>query len=129
MGELSEQSRRRVVRIDMEIARLAHGRRGRIGIGEYEAGEPPGEGRFADPLRAADKPGVGEAAVAIGRKQFRFRVPMAEQRHDVARMARAGKGVGFREIVALTLPHARTASTAPAGSSRPSTADQIAAST
>ena len=39
MGELGEQPRRRMARIDMQIARLAHRLRGRVRVGEHEAGE------------------------------------------------------------------------------------------
>ena len=115
--------------LDVQIARLADGRRGRIGVGEHEAGEPPGERRLADPLPAADQPGMGEAALAIGGEQFLFGGLMSDQRSRMARVRRAGQGVGFGKILALGLLHARLALSAPAGSSRASTADQMAAAT
>ena len=99
MGEPSEKPRRLMRRLDMEIARLAHRLRGRIGVGEHEAGEPPGERRLADPLPAPDQPGVSEAALAIGREHFRFGALMADQRIDMARMGRAGQRIGFGKIV------------------------------
>ena len=118
----------------MEIARLADRLCRRVRVGEHEAGEPPGERRLADPLPAADQPGVGEAALAIGREHLRFGALMADQRIDMARMGRAAERVGFGKIVGLALLrarriHARLALSAPMGSSRVSTAAQIAAAT
>ena len=129
MGELAEETRRRMAGLDAEVARFAHDRRGRIGIGEYEAGEPPGERRLADPLPAADQPGVGEATLAIGGEQLLLGALMADQRGRMARVRRAGQRIGFGKIVALGLLHVLWATSAPAGSSRVSTADQIAAAT
>ena len=129
MGELSDEPRRRMAGRDVEIARLADGGLGRIGIGEHETGKPPGERRLADALAAADQPGVGETALAIGGEQFLFGGLMADQRSHMARMGRAGQGVGFGKIIALGLLHARSALSAPTGSSLASTADQIAAAT
>ena len=129
MGEPREKPRRRMGRLDVEVARLADRLRGRIGVGEHEAGEPPGERRLADPLPAPDQPGVREAALAIGREHFRFGALMADQRIDMARMGRAGERVGFGKIVGLAFLHASLALSAPAGSSLLSTADQMAAAT
>ena len=134
VGKLGQKPRRRMVRLDIEVKRLAHRLRSRIGVGEHEAGEPPGERRLADSLPAADQPGVGEAPLAIGRKHFRFGALMTDQRIDMARMGRAGQRVGFGKIVGLALlharlAHARLALSAPMGSSRVSTADQMAAPT
>ena len=103
MGEPREKPRRLMSGLDMEVARLTDRLRGRIGVGEHEAGEPPGERRLADPLPAPDQPGVSEAALAIGREHFRFGALMADQRIDVARMGRAGQRVGFGKIVASRL--------------------------
>ena len=49
---------------------------------------------------------MSEAALAIGRKHFRFGALMADQRIDVARMGRAGERVGFGKFVGLGLFHA-----------------------
>src|SRR5208282_1512279 len=70
-----------------------------------------------------------EAALAIGGEQFLFGGLVADQRSHMARVRRAEQGVGFGKILALGLLHARLALGAAAGSSRASTADQIAAPT
>src|ERR1700677_4121261 len=115
MGEPREKPRRLMTRLDMEVARLAHRLCGRIRVGEHEPGKSPGERRLADPFPAPDKPGVREAALAIGRQHFRFGAFMADQRIDVARMGRASERVGFRKIVGLGSLHASLALSAPAG--------------
>ena len=96
----------------MEVARLAHRLRGRVRVGEHEAGEPPGERRLADSLPAADQPGMSKAALAIGREHFGFGALMANQRIDMARMGRASQRIGFGKIVRVGffragLAHAR----------------------
>src|ERR1700690_153635 len=129
MGEPREKPRRLMSRLDIEVARLADRLRGGIGVGDHEAGESPGERRLADPLPAADQPGVSEAALAIGRQHFRFGAFMADQRIDVAWMGRASRCVGFGKIVGFGFFHASLALSAPAGWSLLSTADQMAAAT
>src|ERR1700722_16012413 len=113
----------------MEVARLAHRLRRRIGVGEHKAGEAPGERRLADPFPATDQPGVSEATLAIGRKHFRFGALMADQRIDMTRMRRARQRIGFRKVIGLALLHVSLALSAHAGSSLLSTTDQIAAAT
>ena len=78
MGEPREQPRRLMSGLDMEVARLAHRLCRRIRVGEHKAGESPGERRLADPFPAADQPGMGETALAIGRQHFRFGPFMAD---------------------------------------------------
>src|ERR1700722_5304613 len=118
-----------MARVDAEVAGLAHRLCGRIGVSERKADEPPGERRLANPLPAADQPGVSEAALAIGRKNFRFGALMTDQRKDMTRMGCAGQRIGFRKIIRLAFLHASLALSALAGSSLLSTADQIAAAT
>ena len=98
-----------MVRLDVKITRLAHGLRRRVGVGEDETGEPPGERRFPDPLPAADEPGVRQTAFAIGRQHFRFGALMADERIDMAGMRRSGQRVRFGKIVGVALLGARLA--------------------
>ena len=107
MGEPGEQPRRRMSGLDMEVARLLHRLCRRIGIGEQKAGESPGERRLADPLLAADQPGVREAALAIGRQHFRFGALVADQRIDMARMRARRRARRLREDRQLSLFFAR----------------------
>ena len=44
----------------------------RVGMGEHEAREAPGERRLADALRPADQPGVGEPSARDRRRASRF---------------------------------------------------------
>ncbi len=128
MRERRKMARGGRLRVHREIARVAHGGRPRVGVGEQEPREPPGEGRLADPLRAADQPGVREPAVAIGREHRGLGLLVADQRLRVARMRRARDPVALRRLVGLGPSH-RVAPAAPCGSSRAATAAQMSAST
>ena len=121
--------RRRIVWIDVKVGGFAHALGVRIGVGEHEPGETPGERRLADALRAADQPGVGETPVTIGRQQFRLGGRVADERLRVARMRRAGERVAVRKLLRLGPLHRRLRSSAPTGSSRALTTDQICVAT
>ena len=62
MRESGQKPRRLVLRVDMEAGGFAHASGVRIGVGEHEPRQTPGERRLADALGAADQPGMGEAA-------------------------------------------------------------------
>src|SRR3984957_17872327 len=129
MGEPGEKPRRRMGRLDMEVARRVDRLRGWIRIGEHKTGEPPGKRRLADSVPAPNQPGVREAALAIGRQHFRFRALVADQRIDMTRMGRAGKRVGLGKIVGFAFLHAGLTVSALAGSSLLWTADHMAPAT
>ena len=109
MGEPGEQPGRGMVWLDVKVTRLAHGLRRRVGVGEHETGEPPGERRLADSLPAADEPRVRQTPFAIGRQHFRFGALMADERIDMAGMRRSGQRVRFGKVVALAFFRARRA--------------------
>src|ERR1700722_16432233 len=110
MGEPREKPRCLMRRVDMEVARFADRFRGWIRVGEHKTSESPGERRLADPLPAANQPGMSETALAIDRQHLRFGALVADQRVDMTRMRRAGERVGFGKIVGLSLLHASLAS-------------------
>ena len=80
--------RDRMIGVDGERVRRLHCGRRRIGMREHEARHAISERRLADALRARDQKRMRHAAGAIGGKQCRFGVGMAEQRRRGARMRR-----------------------------------------
>ncbi len=105
MRQRRKMTRGRARRIDREVARGLNGRGPRIGIGEQEAGERPGERSLADPFGTADQPGMGEPPLAVGREHLRLGALVADQARGVARMGRARGGVAFGLIVGLGALH------------------------
>src|SRR6185312_808566 len=93
----------------------------RIGMSEHEAREAERERRLADSGRAADQPGMGDAAALVGVEQRGFRGLVPEQRDGLAR----------RLDVAVVLAHGAAACTSAggAGRKRSSTAFQMRSAT
>ncbi len=72
---------------------------------------------------------MGETPAAIGREQFRLRRPMSDERLGVTRVRRVRKNVALRRLLDFGALHDAATFSAPAGSRRLSTADQMAAAT
>ena len=67
-----DAARHRMVGVDGKRGRGCNLGRGRIGMGEHEAGHAVGERRLADALGPDDQKGMRHAAAAIGGQQCRF---------------------------------------------------------
>ena len=84
------------------LARLAHGRRRGIGVGEQEAGEPPGERRLADRPRGRRSARRARAAPRGRPTSISASARLvADQRWRMARMGRAREDVAFGRLVRL----------------------------
>src|SRR5271165_6264660 len=86
-------------------------------MGQHVARHAVGKRGFADALRAAKQPGMGNASAAIGVEQRRFRLALPEQHGRFARvrhrdfgfsLARAHAGLGTL-LLALTRKRSRKA--------------------
>ncbi len=78
-----------------EILRLPHLGGGKVGMSEDEAGETPGQRRFADPGWAAEDDRVRQPVAAIGVEQLALRLGVPEQRRRLPGVRRAVRAVGF----------------------------------
>ena len=96
----------------------------RIGMREHEARQPIGQRRLADAGRAADQPGMRNAAAFVGIEQRALGLGMAEQRRGLARP----QHVDARRCRRCTAPSSRATSAFP-GCSRCSTIAQIRSAT
>ncbi len=100
-------------------------RRRRVGMGQQEAREPPGQSCLADALEAAQNPCLRHSVLAVRRQQGLLRRRMAEKRQRLARVGRVLEPVAFRRGGGLPAHCACTAG----ARKRASTSRQIACET
>ncbi len=107
MRQSSHLPRRGTGGIDLKCLRTQHARTLRVGVGQHESRDPPGESRLADALRSADDPGMRHAPRAIGIEERSLGRRVTDKAHRLARMRRVLEAVGFRHPGPLAF-HARS---------------------